>query len=677
MKKYILIVSLVVLLICLCCVIASAAGFLWFQFGASDLLSRVTGTAPTINAPLSRPSVAPTILAPSPRPSAVTPSPANTTADALLRTQIPKRDLYQIVPRLRKNPALLTPAPTRTPRVWKVGDRDKFSVIQDAGVGEYRTASATLQAITPHALFWVEDGMKFDAAALKKSADFFETQVYPTNVKYFGNPGIGLDGDARIHILNTRFEGAAGYFSSVDMHPVAFAPYSNQRHIIYMNIDALTLNDDEYNGDLAHEFQHLIHSYQSPYATGWIDEGMGDLAIKINGFPVLGVNEVFARRPDTQLNTWGNSPNESGAHYGASYLFFNYVAGRFGAEMIRDIIRAPREGIPGVQAVLDQRASGLRFDDLFADWAIANILNDPSVESGRYAYTNEGRFRVTRLTDLKEYPSTRTAQLRQYSASYSALTPGKGDVTLYFTGTLTAKLIAADAHAGKWMWYSNRADMANTTLTRQFDLTRASNATLQFWTWYDIESNYDYGYVEVSTDSGKTWDILKGKFTTTSNPNGASYGHAFTGRSGAPDESSKDPARWIQEQMDLSPYAGKTILLRFEYITDDAYNAPSWAIDDIAIPEIGYRDDIESGDGGWQAAGFIRTDNVLPQKYIVQLIETSGTTRVIRVPLDAQNRGSFTISDFGNNVTRATLVVTAHAPTTTEPIEFQYSVVPR
>ena len=212
---------------------------------------------------------------------------------------------------------------------------------------------------------------------------------------------------------------------------------------------------------------------------------------------------------------------------------------------------------------------------------------------------------------------------------------------------------------------------------RQFDLTRANKATLQFWTWYDIETNFDYAYVEASTDSGKTWDILPGKSTTTANPNGASYGPAFTGRSGVVDDKSQTPARWIQEQMDLSPYAGKTILVRFEYITDDAYNAPSWAIDDIAIPEIGYADDVESGESGWQAAGFIRTDNILPQKYIVQVIESGSATRVVRVPLDAQNRGSYTITGFGKNISRATLVVTAHAPTTTEPAQFQFGVVPR
>ena len=33
---------------------------------------------------------------------------------------------------------------------------------------------------------------------------------------------------------------------------------------------------------------------------------------------------------------------------------------------------------------------------------------------------------------------------------------------------------------------------------------------------------FDYGYVEASTDNGATWTPLKGKYTTTDNPNGTS-----------------------------------------------------------------------------------------------------------------------------------------------------------
>jgi immune inhibitor A len=589
------------------------------------------------------------------------------TATALQQTIIPSRDLFQIVPRLKKNLNLLTPVPTLAPKVRQVGQRENFFVSEDMATGSYRTAVATLQVVSEHALMWVEDGINFDAAALKRSAETFDTKIFPNNAKYFGAPKAGLDGDARIHILTTRFKDAAGYFSSVDMHPTAFSQYSNQRNIIFMNFDASKPGADEYNADLSHEFQHLIHFYQANNKAGWIDEGMSELAMRVNSYQVGGVVDLFGRTFNTQLNTWG-AGQDSLTHYGASYVFFAYIADRFGPDAIRDVMLAPREGVNAIQVMLDKRAPGTKVEDFFADWAIANFVNDASVADGRYVHKTEPGFRISREPIISAYPDSRTAKQREYATTYYTLQPANGDVTIVFTGTTTAKLIDANAHSGKWVWYSNRADLSDMTLTREVDLTRVSGkATLRFWTWYDIEQDYDYGYTEVSTDGGKTWDILSGKFTTTTNPGGSNYKAGLTGKSGD----------WAQEEMDLSPYAGKRVLLRFEYITDDAYNAPGWAIDDITIPEINFNDNIESGAGDWDAKGFLRSDNVLPQKYIVQVIEKSGTTNIKRITLDAQNRGSYTIAGFGKGVTSATLVVTAFAPTTTEVHEYQLGIVPK
>ena len=680
MNRKILIALIGLLSVCLCGVLVLiAGGSVWWLAQARITPSRVA--VPPTQAPLTlaRPSPAagsPTSAPRTPIPTrATTPVLSPLTANALARADIPHRDLYQIVPRLKKDLTLLTPIPTPLPRAWQIGERDQFFITEDMTTGTYRTASATLQFITPHALFWIEDTYKFDQAALQKSAEAFEKQIYPTDTQYFGEVPRGIDGETRIHIFNGKLDArTAGYYGSGDTYPRIFFPKSNQRNAIFMSLDAAKLGSDEYLGIIAHEFQHLIHHYQATHDTGWINEGMSELAMKLNNLPP-GDLAPFARAPDTQLNTWSDEPQSNFAHYVASYLFFSYTAQRFGPDFSRAVIRAPRHGVYGIQATLDQRANGLRFEELFADWAVTNALNDPAVEKGRYAYENEKNFRITRMTNLTDLPTTRSLTTRQYAANYLTVQPTSGSVTITFTGTTTANLLPADAHGGKWVWYSNRADLSNMTLTRQFDLTRAPKATLNFWTWYEIERDYDYAYVEVSPDGGKTWDILPGKQTTTSNPGGASYGHAFTGRSGVPDGKSKDPARWMPEQVDLSPYAGKTILVRFEYITDDAVNLPGWAIDDITIPEINYTDDIESGEGGWQAAGFVRSDNVLPQQYIVQVIQAGAQARVTRLALDAQNRGSLTLAGFGKDVTKATLVITPFAPTTTEPAEYALSVV--
>ena len=67
--------------------------------------------------------------------------------------------------------------------------------------------------------------------------------------------------------------------------------------------------------------------------------------------------------------------------------------------------------------------------------------------------------------------------------------------------------------------------------------------------------------------------------------------------------------------------------MRFEYITDEGYNAPGLAIDDLRVPEIGYSDNAET-DNGWNAQGFVRIGNAMPERWYVALIEDGSTPRV-------------------------------------------------
>ena len=68
-------------------------------------------------------------------------------------------------------------------------------------------------------------------------------------------------------------------------------------------------------------------------------------------------------------------------------------------------------------------------------------------------------------------------------------------------------------------------------MTREFDLSSLQQATLTFTAWYSIEENWDYAYVQVSTDGGSTWDILQGSLASTDNPSLNAYGPGYTGES--------------------------------------------------------------------------------------------------------------------------------------------------
>jgi hypothetical protein len=275
-------------------------------------------------------------------------------------------------------------------------------------------------------------------------------------------------------------------------------------------------------------------------------------------------------------------------------------------------------------------------------------LLDGSVGDGRYTYHNYPNAPRTSATealyDCPQPPSDRP--VHQYGIDYiSILCPG--EYTLEFTGSTKVDILPSDVHSGEYAFWSNKGDESDMTLTRSFDLSAVSGpVTLSFHTWYDIEEDWDYVYLEASTD-GKTWEILNTPSGTDYNPSGNSYGWGYTGQTNG----------WVEETVDISKYAGAEVQLRFEYITDAAVNGEGMLIDDISIEAIDYFTDFESDAGGWQAQGFVRVQNALPQTFRLALITEGNTTTVEMIELSEDQTAQIPIS-IGGDVESVTLVIT-------------------
>ena len=158
---------------------------------------------------------------------------------------------------------------------------------------------------------------------------------------------------------------------------------------------------------------------------------------------------------------------------------------------------------------------------------------------------------------------------------------------------------------------------------------------------------------------------------TDTNPNGNSFGWAYTGTSG-----NGQAPEWILEQVDLSLHTGQQVLIRFEYITDDAVNRPGFILDDIAIPEIDYFsnfENVEEDKHEWEPAGFIRHANVLPQRWLVQLILFAPETTVERLELNEDQTGEWVIP-LDSHTDRAVITISGLAPVTTEMASYSYEI---
>ena len=119
------------------------------------------------------------------------------------------------------------------------------------------------------------------------------------------------------------------------------------------------------------------------------------------------------------------------------------------------------------------------------------------------------------------------------------------------------------------------------------------------------------------------------------------------------------------------------MLLRFEYVTDDSTNGSGWAIDDIAVPEIGFFDDGDgsaSGVGGWQRPGFRRLTEALPQRFELRLITLGPAPDVERIALDASNRAQIRLDGLGSEYQSAVIVVIGATEGTIEPAGYRYEL---
>lgn len=219
------------------------------------------------------------------------------------------------------------------------------------------------------------------------------------------------------------------------------------------------------------------------------------------------------------------------------------------------------------------------------------------------------------------------------------------------------------ANNGSQVAYSGQGNDMNHFLSRTFDLRGASseNLLLEFDAWFKIEADWDYLYIQASTDGENYTRLLpldKESPTDTASIMPSQRGHdgigtipGFTGRSGDLDgdgrvesadgcdvtqsralpedqigETVADPcenSQWIHAIFDLADYAGQQVEIRFHYFADLAAVEDGALIDNVEIQALGFRDDFEMSEfDGWLVEGFTLSsgnhDLAVPHYYLLE-----------------------------------------------------------
>lgn len=232
---------------------------------------------------------------------------------------------------------------------------------------------------------------------------FPDEGIYQLNSENFGEPPDELDNDPRIYIVWFDFGiSSDGFFFSFDEAPddPGSGVRSNECEVLYMNSN----NGQDPGGDymiavIAHEFEHLIHWKYDPYELSWVNEGMAELAMWLYGNP--DTISSFPANPDNSLTAWSGA----WADYIKTYLWSLYFYERYGGQNgVFTLVHETSQSITGYENALDDLGYSDNFADVFANWAVANYLDDPSLSDGRFGYLGDDLPPFTVAGSWSSYP---------------------------------------------------------------------------------------------------------------------------------------------------------------------------------------------------------------------------------------------------------------------------------
>jgi hypothetical protein len=426
-----------------------------------------------------------------------------------------------------------------------------------------------------------------------------------------------------------------------------------------------------YEGVIAHELEHLLHNYSDPGELSWVDEGLADFAVFLNGYDVGGSHLTYHQvfYADTSLTRWAGGLQ----NYGAAYSFFQYLweqaggngdgtytpdlqyDGAGGDLLIKQIFEEQADGMDGVQNAIDafNAGPGVTLPDaqtIFQNWAVAVYLDDEdsalfdikAVDYGSPEFTTwtmdiaDDIFWEGRGSNQGAQPASKW-QKRSNGQSSSAVPYGIQVERFRNPGPIVTVSLDGDdttqvaPHSGSTHWYGGYESQSNNVL--DVDVTGEAE-TVDFWTWHFIEEGWDYGFVEALV--GGDWVTVPlvndagTVVTSNDDPHGANTeGNGLTGTSGG--------AYFVDEPVYVHYTAqvpdGATDV-RFRYSTDAAYLDTGWFVDDVLVN--GAAANVSSAAGEW-----FETTGVQDNNWTVQIIATCdltpGTTSTFEITDGAGN----------------------------------------
>jgi immune inhibitor A len=493
---------------------------------------------------------------------------------------------------------------------------------------------------------------EFDTTIYPNDANYFGTPDYHNGsyslLEAWGNVPLGYYQDnAKNVVLVSNFIDDSYYDPT---YPNYIAGFYSPSFEAYMDRNIISIDAYDwvnrvgpdgsrpnlYESVIAHEYQHLIHDDWFPTDATYMNEACSLFAEPLCGYELdLGQVNWFLATPDNSLTYWGEQGDENIlADYGSSFLWALYLTDHYGFYFLQKYVQAnwvidpdfPMESKARITELLPKRVD---FYKVYHDWRIANLIHSDNPGCGKYnynldelrAYTgNENQVinweELTPTEVLKvngmvnkwtsaEKKFGETISLEDppdapngWPTGYSKLAPFATDYIQFnsLNGISMVQFLGDQIAEYGW-YYDETTGMWSTGQDNLLDALIYSDPyvvnpddVLTINTYWDIENEWDFGFVQVSTDGGNTWQSLANEYTTmdydpSAHPDIIANLPGLTGWSA---EIFQDDDYYIFHDItfDLSAYVGQEVIFGFRYMTDWYTTYQGWLINDAYVGDL-------------------------------------------------------------------------------------------
>ncbi|MDX1908157.1 MAG: T9SS-dependent M36 family metallopeptidase [Bacteroidia bacterium] len=146
-------------------------------------------------------------------------------------------------------------------------------------------------------------------------------------------------------------------------------------------------------------------------------------------------------------------------------------------------------------------------------------------------------------------------------------------------GTDKWKRSPALTHSGTQAWFVPNAPNLNDQALMSPGVTPDSAGVFSFWHWYDTETGWDGGFVEILPTLVGAWTDAAPYFIENGYDNIVGTNNPV----GERDVFGGDSKGWKQSRIDLSSFAGQVVFVRFRFVSDDNTVETGWYLDDISL----------------------------------------------------------------------------------------------